>query len=603
MSIQNVQIYAGAPNTERGRPTNVKSSPARLGQKLIYGSGSNVIIRDLTNSMNSEVYVGHAHKVTAAAFSPSGYYVCSGDEAGNIRIWATDNADRTLKLEIQPLSGPIRDIAWSPDNQRIVIVGEGKGTYAHVFLWDSGSPVGEISGHSKAILSCDMRQDRPFRIATGGEDMSVNFYKGPPFKFSHSMADGHTNFVNCVRFSPNNEKFVTVSSDKTGIVYEAKEGTKIGTLADGGHKMAIYGVAWTSDSSKIVTASSDKTCKVWDAESRSVLSTITLGSAIENQQVGAVRVQDTICSVSLNGDINELDVAGATVKQVISGHNQKIYRVVYNADTRTFYTSGADGVVIAWDYGKGSKARVSGKGHTAAVNCMGLYNGNELVVTSVQNNLRFISLDNFEYDKEEIKLKGCPNDLAVNGDVVIVVTHTGASILKNKQLINEQTDLGFEPISITISKDGDKAVIGGADKIARLFDFDGSKLTKKAEFPVHRGKITKVAFSPDASLVAIGDSNREIVVYNTDDQSVKYNGLVFHTSQINDLAWSPSGEYLASAAVEKNIIVWNLKENKRAITDIAHLGGVNSLTFINDEENTVMTVGSDMCVKTWKFQF
>jgi len=602
MSIKNVQLYAGAPNTERGRPTNVKAAPAKFGRKVIYGSGTNVVIRDLDNPMQAEIYTGHAQKVTAAAYSPSGYYVCSGDEGGHIRIWATDNVDRTLKLEIQPLSGAIRDIAWTPDSQRVVVVGEGKGTYAHVFLWDSGSPVGEISGHSKEILTCDLRQDRPFRIATGGEDMSVNFYKGPPFKFSHSHKDAHTNFVNCVRFSPNNEKFVSVSGDKTGYVYEAKEGAKIGPLADG-HKMTIYGATWTKDSSKIITASSDKTVKVWDAEARTVQSTITIGANIEDQQVGAVRADEVVCSISLNGDINVLDVANAKVDKVISGHNNKVYRLVYNEDNKTFYTSGADGVVIAWDYGKGSKARVSGKGHTAAVNCMALYNKNELVATSVQNNVRFIPLDTFEYSKEEIKLNGSPCDIAVAGDVVIVVTHKGVSIIKNKQLVNEQTDLGFEATAVTISKDGDKVVIGGADKKARLFDFDGTKLTKKAEFEAQRGRITKVAFSPDASLVAVGDSNREIVVYNTDNQSVKYNGLVFHTSQITDLAWSPSGEFLASSAVEKNVIVWNLKEEKRAITDIAHLGGVSAIAFVSDEENTVLTAGNDLTIKSWQFSF
>jgi WD40 repeat protein len=601
MSIRNTQIYAGAPNTERGRPTNLKAAPTKHGKKLIYGSGTNVVIRDLANPMQVDIYTGHAHKVTAAAFSPSGYYVCSGDEGGVVRIWATDNVDKTLKLEIQPLSGAIRDIGWTSDSQRVIVVGEGKGTYAHVFLWDSGSPVGEISGHSKGILSCDVRQDRPFRIVTGGEDMSVNFYKGPPFKFSHSHKDVHTNFVNCVRYSPNSEKFVTVSSDKTGYIFEGKEGTKIGALADG-HKMTIYGVTWTSDSSKVVTASSDKTVKVWDANSRNVVSTITVGTNIEDQQVGITRADDIICSVSLNGDLNILDIVNAKVDRVISGHNNKIYKLVYNQEAKTFYTSGADGVVIAWNYGKGSKARVTGKGHTAAVNCMQLYN-NELVTTSVQNCIRFIPLDTFEYSKEEIKLEGSPSDIAVHGDVILVSTHKGVAILKNKQLINEQSDFGFEVTSVDIAKDGERVVLGGSDKKARLYEFDGTKLTKKAEYETHRGRITKVAFSPDSSLVAVGDSNREIVVYNTDNQSVKYNGLVFHTSQITDLAWSPNGEYLASAAVEKNVIVWNLKEQKRAITDIAHLGGVTAVAFVPDEENTLLTAGNDLCIKTWQFSF
>lgn len=31
-----------------------------------------------------------------------------------------------MKNEFQPITGPIKDLAWSPDNQRMVVVGEGR---------------------------------------------------------------------------------------------------------------------------------------------------------------------------------------------------------------------------------------------------------------------------------------------------------------------------------------------------------------------------------------------------------------------------------------------------------------------------------------------
>ena len=60
--------------------------------------------------------------------------------------------------------------------------------YGHVFLWDSGSSVGEISGHSKFINGIDYRPVRPFRVVTAGEDKHVNFYEGPPFRYKGSFA-------------------------------------------------------------------------------------------------------------------------------------------------------------------------------------------------------------------------------------------------------------------------------------------------------------------------------------------------------------------------------------------------------------------------------
>ena len=56
-----------------------------------------------------------------------------------------------------------------------------------MFLWDSGSSVGEITGHSKFINSIDYRPVRPFRVVTAGEDKSVGWFEGPPFRFKNSF--------------------------------------------------------------------------------------------------------------------------------------------------------------------------------------------------------------------------------------------------------------------------------------------------------------------------------------------------------------------------------------------------------------------------------
>lgn len=48
---------------------------------------------------------------------------------------------------------------------------------------ETGTSVGEISGQSKSINSCDFRPARPFRIVTGCEDNTIGVFEGPPFKF------------------------------------------------------------------------------------------------------------------------------------------------------------------------------------------------------------------------------------------------------------------------------------------------------------------------------------------------------------------------------------------------------------------------------------
>ena len=59
--------------------------------------------------------------------------------------------------------------------------------FGHVFLWDSGSSVGEITGHSKFLNSIDYRPVRPFRVVTAGEDKTIGFFEGPPFRYKTSL--------------------------------------------------------------------------------------------------------------------------------------------------------------------------------------------------------------------------------------------------------------------------------------------------------------------------------------------------------------------------------------------------------------------------------
>lgn len=66
----------------------------------------------------------------------------------------------------------------------------------------------------------------------------------------------HSNFVNCVRFSPDGTKFISVSSDKKGILFDGKSGEKIGELSsEENHKGSIYAVSWSPDSKQVSVVS------------------------------------------------------------------------------------------------------------------------------------------------------------------------------------------------------------------------------------------------------------------------------------------------------------------------------------------------------------
>ena len=353
-----VRIFAASPKTERGFPTILNGDPK--GKNFLYGFGNTVFIRNIDDPTLCDLYYEHAAQVNAAQYAPSGFYIASGDDSGKLRIWDTTQAEHILKNEFTPFGGSIKDLSWSPDNQRIVCAGDGKESFASVFLSDTGTTTGTVGGHSKAINSCDFKPTRPFRIVTGSEDMTSVLHEGPPFKFK-SIKHDHQNFVQCVRFSPNGNIYVTASADKRILAYDAKEGTSAGEFKDGAtaHNGSVYAVCFSPDSSKLLSVSADKTAKIWNVETFELLKTFKFGSNVNDMQVGCLWQGDHIISLSLDGQLTYLDMENVEKpKRTVRGHNKKITSMCYikGESGDVIYTGDFLGNINRWDCTTGDAA-------------------------------------------------------------------------------------------------------------------------------------------------------------------------------------------------------------------------------------------------------
>ncbi|KAL6584491.1 Actin-interacting protein 1-1 [Orobanche minor] len=129
---QLAETYACVPSTERGRGILISGDPKT--NSILYCNGRCVIIRHLGRPLEVQVYGEHAYPVTVARYSPDGEWIASADISGTVRIWGTYN-EFVLKKEFRVLSGRIDDLQWSPDGQRIVASGEGKGkSFVRAFI-------------------------------------------------------------------------------------------------------------------------------------------------------------------------------------------------------------------------------------------------------------------------------------------------------------------------------------------------------------------------------------------------------------------------------------------------------------------------------------
>jgi len=89
MPYENLQTIAPLPPVERGRSFVLSGDPK--GKNFVYCAGNSVVIRDIANPSIADIYTEHSAKTTVAKYSPSGFYICSADKSGKVRIWDTCN--------------------------------------------------------------------------------------------------------------------------------------------------------------------------------------------------------------------------------------------------------------------------------------------------------------------------------------------------------------------------------------------------------------------------------------------------------------------------------------------------------------------------------
>ncbi|KAH9306510.1 hypothetical protein KI387_010914 [Taxus chinensis] len=602
-----IENHVCMPVTERGRGILIAGDAKT--NSIIYCNGRSVIIRSLDNPMEAFVYGEHAYPTSVARFSPNGEWVASGDTSGLVRIWGR-NGDHSLKFENRALSGRIDDLEWSSDGQRIVVCGDSKGkSLVRAFMWDSGTNVGEFDGHSRHVLSCSFKPTRPFRIATCGEDFLVNFYEGPPFRFKMSHRE-HSNFVNCVRFSPDGSKFITVGSDRKGALFDGKTGEKIGELSkDGGHTGSIYAASWCPDSKQVLTVSADKSAKIWEINETgngTVKRTLTFGSqgGPDDMLVGCLWLNDYLITVSLGGMISLLSASDPDKPpKPISGHIKSITAITFSrhGGQSEVYSSSYDGVIVRWILGTGYAGRVERKDSTQ-IKCLATVEG-ELVACGFDNKVRRIPLLSEEHkDSEPIDVGAQLKDLDVSvgcPDLAFVSTDAGIIIIRGSKIVST-TDVGYAVTAAAVSPDGTEAVVGGQDGKLHVYSIKGDTLMEESVLERHRGPINAVRYSPDGSMFASGDLNREAAVWDRITREVNLKNMLYHTARINCLAWSPDSTKVATGSLDNCILVYEVGKpaSSRITIKGAHLGGVHGLVF--SDQNTVVSAGEDACVRVWK---
>lgn len=642
------------PKAERGVPLILDGNPGRRNSGepiLLYPSRQFVIARNLKTG-KSFVYRGHTANVTVAKFSPSGAYVASADVRGKLRVWSFDHEEHLCKLDIVALSGPIRDLSWDLDSQRIVVVGEGSPSdpsslCARVLQWDTGVKLGDLGQHArKKASTCAFRPCRPMRIVTGGsEDFKCSFNKGPPFQkvWEGEKGTPHENVhrrgsVHCVRYNHDGTMVASVGTDRTVAFYHG------GTLEllhkmENVHKASIYSCAFRhNDGSQcqLLTCSADGTVKLietksfqvthsWNIvqylssgrgrgrggtnnnlDSRVPLGAMVMGCAFVHGGVGNANVDVDVdvdasavpVAVALNGKICVLSTKDDSVSFCLAGHQAPISALAIHHQENKMYTCDSDGVIVQWD--------------TSNVTA-GKKNGNISAVNNVQH-------DGGAVDEAHVSLDETTLMNKVHAGAVTGIALVSSSNVDDLEPTTMLLSVGWDDC-VRITVDGTTTskvrlaaqpnAIAKGSHLAVILTVQGLQLMRHGKFVsdhiILPFEASSICVSADDSTIYVGGCDSIVHIYKVLDidnfLTLEESHQLSHTpgQPVYSLAISHDGTKLASAGI-REICVWDMESNYKPIIGKSrwcfHQQRINSLAWSQDD-SILASGGNDDSIYFW----
>jgi WD40 repeat protein/tRNA A-37 threonylcarbamoyl transferase component Bud32 len=204
---------------------------------------------------------GSAGYITTSAISPDGKWYALPAKDGTIRLYDTTTGAPGWSLKSPP-TDPGR-LEFSPDSSRLVAADLAGDT---VRVWDVAT------GQEFATFTVSGITINRVRFSPDGRHLAVagfNFFTASDARIvdldgGHPVVlKGHALAVLDVAFSPDGERVVTASTDRTIRVWDRATGQEL--LMLNGHTRAVTGIRFSPDGHRLISASADRTVRVWDA--------------------------------------------------------------------------------------------------------------------------------------------------------------------------------------------------------------------------------------------------------------------------------------------------------------------------------------------------
>ncbi|HEX2326457.1 MAG TPA: WD40 repeat domain-containing protein, partial [Chloroflexota bacterium] len=319
---------------------------------------SNSARRPLPNSL-----AGHPAEVYALAFNPRRPLLAYSNGGGTIEVF-----DQAMGAFVSPspapLSGSVRQLAFSPDGRALAAVGSG--TDNSVTLWDvvRGEPAGELRAPDDARLWRIALSPDGRTLAAGGCERlegeacaqgAIHLWDLARKERIGQELVGHTDWVTGLAFSADSRLLASGSDDSTVRLWDVADPARArergAPLTDHGEGAVIRSLAFSPAGRTLASGDRNGTIILWDASGRQPREVARLtdhGGAILSLAFSPDG--RTLVSGSHDRTIRLWDVASRRpLGPRLAGHLAEVQSVAFRPDGKELASAGKDGRIFLWN--------------------------------------------------------------------------------------------------------------------------------------------------------------------------------------------------------------------------------------------------------------
>uniref|UniRef100_A0A9L0J269 Apoptotic protease-activating factor 1 n=1 Tax=Equus asinus TaxID=9793 RepID=A0A9L0J269_EQUAS len=549
----------------------------------------------------------HTDAVYHACFSGDGQRIASCGADKTLQVFKAETGEKLL--EIKAHEDEVLCCAFSTDDRFIATCSVDK----KVKIWNSmtGELVHTYDEHSEQVNCCHFTNNsHHLLLATGSSDSFLKLWDLNEKDCRNTMF-GHTNSVNHCRFSPDDKLLASCSADGSLKLWDVKSANERKSInvkqffisseePQEDMEVIVKCCSWSSDGARIMVAAKNKiflvdvhTCgllaeihtghhstiqycdfspsnhlavvalsqycvELWETKKVCKNSGIVLKQEIDvlfqenevmilavdnmrrlqliNGKTGQIdyltEAQVSSCCLSPNlqyvalggedGAIKILELLNNRIFQSKIGHKSAVRHVQFTTVGKTLISSSDDSVIQVWNWQ--SEEYVFLQAHQETVKDFRLLRNSRLLSWSFDGTVKVWNIITGRIEKDFV----CHQDTVLSCD---------------------------------ISPDATKFSSTSADKTAKIWSFE--LLSPLHELRGHKGCVRCSVFSGDSTLLATGDDNGEIRIWNVSNGELLHlcapisveEGAATHGGWVTDLCFSPDSKMLVSA--EGSLKWWN----------------------------------------------